>query len=123
MKIIGGSFGLKGSAWISRDDHLVVKGDKEVNYPRAAIASMNARQDKERRFGWGSFLIGMLVFGVIFNLLLPGIGLLIALALSIAGSYYTTREQFVEVAFTDGKQVTLQCTPRGVKKLMRFAPA
>ena len=120
MKIQGGTFGNSGSAHISRDRKLVVRGAKRAIYTSDDIESFNARADKERGFGAGSFLIGLIVFGLIFGALFGIIGLIIALVLSAGMSFYGDTSNVAEIRFRDGEQVVLDCTPRGIRKLVVF---
>lgn len=123
MKIIGGNFGIKGSAYVSRDEKLVIEGTPNATYGKEQIRSVSATVSKEKRFSALSFLLGFLILALILGLLLNIIGVLIALVLAIAGSFYGEKKNLVEVQFSDEKAVTLECTPRGAKKLFALSPA
>lgn len=123
MKITGGNFGIKGGAYISRDKKLVIEGSQKKIYSQEDVGSVLASTSKERKFGAGSFIIGIIIFTVVLGLLFNLVGVLIAIVLSILGSFYTEKKNTVEVQFNDGKSVTLDCTPRAVSKLVAFAPS
>ena len=53
MKIVGGSFGVGGSAFISRDGMLVVEGIKKAAYARRDVRSAVSRIEKEKKIGYG----------------------------------------------------------------------
>jgi len=56
MKILGGNFGVKGSAFISRDQKLVVEGALKGIYSPEEIKSVVASVTKEKKFGIFGFL-------------------------------------------------------------------
>ncbi len=122
MKIAGGSFGVSGSAHISRDNMLVIEGAQRGVYSPEQILSVSANVAKEKKFGVFGFIVGAIFLGVVLGLVLNVIGVVIGIAVAAAGSFYSEKSNFVEVKFQDGKSVSLECTPRGVKKLVQFAP-
>ena len=72
MKITGGSFGHKGSAYVA-GRVFAVEGITKKDYRAADIKAVDARVEKSRSFGVFGFIVGavlftflgMLVFGVI----------------------------------------------------------
>lgn len=122
MRILGGNFGVTGSAFISRDQKLVVKGALKGIYSSEEIKSVVASVTKEKKFGIFGFLVGVIILSVILGLFFNAVGVVIAIVIAIAGSFYSKNKNIVEVQFKDEKSVTLECTPRGVKKLIKFAP-
>lgn len=122
MKIIGGNFGVKGSAYISRDNMLVVEGAIKGIYSPDQIQSISTRTSKEKKFGIIGFILGAIILSVILGIFLGILGVGIALIVAISGSFYSEKSHIVEVKFTDDKSVTLECTPRRVNKLVRFSP-
>ncbi|MCF6190671.1 MAG: hypothetical protein L3J51_09335 [Cocleimonas sp.] len=123
MRIIGGNFGIKGSVWIrNRDKRLVIEGAQESTYSPAQILSVTANVAKEKKFGILGFIIGALLLSVVLGIFLNILGVIIALVIAATGSYYTEKSNIVEVKFNDGKAVSLDCSSRGVKKLIQFAP-
>lgn len=122
MKILGGNFGVKGSAFISRDKKLVVEGATMGIYKPEQILSVSANVSKEKKFGVFGFLVGAIILSVILGMLFNVVGVVIAIVVAIAGSFYSESQNIVEVKFNDEKSVTLECTPRGVKNLVQFAP-
>ncbi len=123
MKIIGGNFGLEGSAFISRDGRLVIEGAQKVAYSSDQISSVAATKVKEKKFGIFGFIFGAILLSIILGLFLNIVGVIIGIVIAFMGSYYSESSNNVEVNFKDGKLVQLECTPRGVKKLFQFAPA
>ncbi len=122
MKIIGGNFGVKGSAFISRDKKLVIEGAQKGVYSPEQIASVSANVTKEKKFGVIGFILGAIILSIILGMLLNVLGVVIAIVIAVAGSFYSEKSNIVEVQFKDNKAVSLECTPRGVKKLVQFAP-
>lgn len=108
---------MSGSAFISKDKKLMVKGASRVAYPADQVASVSARVIKERKFGVVGFIIGLLLFSVLLGLLLNVIGVIIAIILAIAGSFYSEKRNIAEVRFDDGKAVILECSGREIKRL------
>lgn len=121
MQIISGSFGVKSSAYISRDKLLVVEGDTKGIYAPEEIVSVTANVNKEKKFGVVGFIIGGLLLSVILYSFLGVAGVLIAVILALVGSFYSDKINIVDLKFSDNKQVSLDCTPRGVRKLMQFS--
>ena len=122
MKIIGGNFGVNGSAFLSRDNKLVVEGAQRAVYSPNDVLSVTANVTKEKKFGILGFIVGAIILSIVLGLLLNILGVIIALTIAIAGSFYSEKSNIVEVRFNDNKSLTLECTPRGVKKLIQFAP-
>lgn len=123
MKIIGGNYGIKGSAYISKDKKLVIEGAQKSIYSTEQILSVTASVTKEKKFGIIGFIVGAVILSIILGIFLNVLGVVIALIIAIAGSFYSEKTNIVEIKFNDNKSVSLECTPRGVKKLIQFAPA
>jgi hypothetical protein len=122
MKIVGGSFGLKGNAKI-QNEHLILKGAREATYHAVQIKTLAAITDKERKFGILGFLVGFLFFGVVLFLFFGPLGLLVALIFSVAGSFYTQKSNVVTIIFDDGETMDLAGSGREVKRLVAMKPA
>ncbi|MDM8350881.1 hypothetical protein P8H27_18560 [Pseudomonas sp. sp1636] len=122
MKILGGNFGVNGSAFISRDQKLVIEGASKGIYDPEEISSVSANVSKEKKFGILGFLVGAIILSIVLGMFLNVVGVLIAIVIAIAGSFYSESKNVVEVKFKDDKAVTLECTPRSVKKLIQFVP-
>ncbi|MDV5861401.1 hypothetical protein QM298_10825 [Pseudomonas mendocina] len=119
MKIIGGSFGIKGSAYFAGES-LVIESAQKAEYRRDAVERVNARVDAERKFGLIGALIGAVVLGALGTMFLGIFGAVIGVAVAIGGSFYSAKKNIAEVSFTDGKTLTLECTARAVNKLVNF---
>ncbi|MBV2207421.1 MAG: hypothetical protein KUL87_18535 [Pseudomonas sp.] len=121
MKIVAGSFGVKGSAYIAKNAILAVEGARNVDYRPRQIKSVEARVDADKRFGWGGAIVGgILLFAL--GMFFAGLfGALIGVILAVAGSFYSTKRNMAEVEFEDGARVTLECTPRAMDRLVKFA--
>ncbi|SDG67717.1 hypothetical protein SAMN05216603_1034 [Pseudomonas benzenivorans] len=122
MKILGGNFGVSGSAFISRDQKLVIEGASKGIYAPEEIRSVSANVSKEKKFGVFGFLVGAIMLSIVLGMFLNIIGVLIAIVIAIAGSFYSESKNMVEVKFKDDKSVTLECTPKAVKKLIQLTP-
>lgn len=121
MKIQGGSFGVKGRSHISKDQKLVIDGAAKGVYLPDQIQSVSASIIKEKKFGFFGFFFGAIILSVILGFFLNIIGIIIAVVIAVAGSFYSESKNIVEVKFTDDKTVTLECTPRYVKKLIQLS--
>jgi hypothetical protein len=116
---VGGTFGTSGGAFLSRDNYLVVEGAKNGRYLCSEVVALVAEQEVERKLSFLSILIGLIltvVLTVFFNIF----GLIFGLIITFYFSKYKTVDNFVDVVFKDGENVRLRCTPRQVKKLVRF---
>jgi hypothetical protein len=122
MKIVGGNFGVKGSAFISKDRYLVVEGVNRSIYSPAQVQSVTANVTTEKKFGVLGFIVGAVSLSVVLGLFLNALGFVLAIIIAVAGSFYSDKKNIVEIRFSDEKSVLLQCTSRGVKKLVEFAP-
>jgi len=120
MKIIGGSYGLGGSAWLSSDKKLVVEGARGASFTADQITAMNASSSTTSKVGIGSVLIGILVLGGGGFYLFGILGLIAGLFLTFVGSRYTETAQQVQITFEDLSSLTLSCTRQGVKRLFAF---
>src|SRR5690554_6425544 len=120
MKITAGSFGHKGSAYVA-GRVFAVEGITKRDYRAADIKAVDARVEKSRSFGVFGFIVGAAIFSLVGMALLGIIGALIGFAISVAGSFYTSSTNVVEVEFVDGNRLTAEGTDRSIKKLIRFA--
>ncbi len=77
MKIVGGNFGVKGSAFLSRDNKLVVEGAQRAVYSPNEVLSVFANVTKEKKFGILGFIVGAVILSVILGILLNVIGVII----------------------------------------------
>ena len=119
MRILGGSFGVKGSAYLSQDV-LVVEGAAKAQYRAEQIKSVTARIDSDKRFGLVGAALGVVLLGGLGLHFFGLLGAIVGVAVSIAGSFYTTKKNIAEVVFADGKTLSLECTARAMSKLVQF---
>lgn len=128
MKIVGGTFGTSGGVSLSRDGYLVVKGAKTVNYMPENISTLDTRQETEKGRSVLSVLLGVLILtpvlfflgGIVIPFIGALLGLIIGLWLTFAFSRTSSKNDIVDITFSDGERVELDCTPRAVKKLVQF---
>lgn len=119
MRIIGGSFGTSGKIQVG--SHGVrINASRPALYPPGALTSVATRQEKERRFAWFTFLLGLLFLGILFGALFGPIGFIVALVLCIVGSFYGKTRYLVEMQFKDGEQLTLETTRRQADQLVQL---
>ena len=123
MKIIGGSFGVKGSVNFDRDNQFVIKGARQAIYSRDQVESVTASQSKEKKFGVLGFIFVAIVLSIVLGLFLNIFGVVIAIIIAIFGSFYTETTNHVEVRFNDAKTVVLECSSGKVKDLVAYAPS
>jgi hypothetical protein len=119
MKIIGGSFGLKGSAYFS-GKVLVIDSAQKAQYSGESVVSVSARTDSERKFGVIGAAVGVLLFGAIGLVFFGILGATAGVVLAVAGSFYSTKTNIAELKFDDGKTLSVECTQRAVNKLVAF---
>lgn len=119
MKIRSGSFGIKGSAFFSRDI-LAVEGSTSRDYKADEIQSLNTRTEVYRKFGLLGALVGGVLLAVLGFLVFNIVGALIGIALAYAGSFYSEKQHVADLVFKDGNALTAVCTPREIGKLAQF---
>ena len=117
MKIIGGSFGLKGTAYIHGTNGLAIVGAREAIYQADAIQSIAARIERERKFGILGCVVGMVLLSILLGMLLSVLGVVIAIVLAVAGSFYSEKRHIVDIGFTDGNTVSLECSKGAANRL------
>ena len=120
MRIVGGSFGVKGSAFIS-GNALMVEGSSKGQYQPAEVRSVSARVDAEKKFGFIGATIGALLLGGLGMVFLGLFGAIVGVLIAVAGSFYSSKKNLADVSFADGKTLSLECTDRAIGKLVRFA--
>lgn len=120
MKIIAGSFGVAGDAFISKDRKLVVEGAKKKIYSFGQIQSVNTNIEKERKFAVVGFILGIVIFVPLVLVFFGGIGAMIMLLILFLGAFYSDKNNIVDVCFSDGESIKLSCTNRMVKNLIQF---
>lgn len=119
MKIIGGSFGLKGSAYLNRGQ-LVIEGSRKAYYEAGQVTSIQTKVDAAKKFGIFGAVVGVVILGFIGGFIFGPLGAIAGVVLAIAGSFYTQKKNVAELAFADGSTLILECTPRAIDKLVRF---
>lgn len=121
MKIVGGSFGIGGSAWLDfKAQRLVLRGARQAAYGPGDIRSMNARLEKERKFAVLTCLVGAVLLSGLLMLVVGPLGIVGGVALAVVGSFYTKKRHLVDLEFADGASVCLQVAAYDVDLLARF---
>lgn len=121
MKILGGSFGASGSAFIREGRVLAVVGDLEAFYEPERIIDVTADSNKQRGFGCFGFVVGGLMLAGVLFLFLGLFGAVLGFALAAAGSFYTTSETSAVLRFDDGKHLRVSASKRELRQLYQFA--
>lgn len=119
MKIIGGSFGTRGSAYIAHKQ-LVIEGARKTYYEPHQVQCLQTRVDSERRFSLVRAIVAGFILVFIGWFILAIFGALIGVAIAVAVSFYTDKNNIAELTFSDGLALSLECTPRAISKLVRF---
>lgn len=119
MKIIAGTFGLKGSAFIG-GGKLHVESSKKASYHPGQLVSVEAGEVVSKGFSLGRAMFGVVVLGLLLSLIAGPIGLLAGVLLGSLGGFASEKQNAAEVAFEDGNKVRLLCTDRALNKLIRF---
>lgn len=99
MKLIGGSFGIEGSANIGKEGTLFLYGARNASYTAQEVKSVIGSVSKARKFGAGGFILGLAIFGFIGFFIAGLIGLAIAIAICVAGSFYSSETNIADVTF------------------------
>ncbi len=120
MRIIAGTFGVSGDAFISKDRKLVVDAAKKTIYSNSQIKSVNTSIEKEKKFAIVGFVLGVIIFVPLIWIFFGGIGAMIMLLILFFGAYYNDKNNIVDVLFVDGESIKLNCTNRMVKNLIQF---
>lgn len=141
MYVLAGSFGLKGTAHINRDNQLVLNAAGQHIYKPEQIVSASSSVYKEKKFGCLGFLIGAIllsailsfIFGLTFILLIGHqligvelailLGIVLGVVLAIAGSFHTKTYNVMDLTFDDNKTVQLHCTHKEVRQLAALTNA
>jgi uncharacterized membrane protein len=119
MKVIGGSFGVQGRAFI-KNQRLYIKASEKLFYEADQVAHIDTRTESERRFQVVTAIIGGIALCIVLGVFFSVIGVLVGVAVAIAGSFYTERRAIADVEFKDGKRVTLEGSPKGINRLLQF---
>ena len=120
MKIISGTFGVKGDAFISKDRRLVVNAAKKAIYSNNQITSINTNIEKEKKFAVVGFVLGIIIFVPIIGFIFGPIGALVMLIILVVLGFYNDEKNIVDVCFSDGESIKLNCTNRMIKNLIQF---
>lgn len=121
MRIVGGSFGTKGKFSMSPDGTLTVDGASHAQYKASQIRHLDTRQEKTKKFGFFSALIGVLLLGGIGFAFFGLVGAIAGILLAIVGSYYVKKTHYAEVEFDDGNRLLLEGSARGINLLVKHA--
>lgn len=120
MKIISGTFGVKDDAFISKDRRLVVNAAKKAIYSNNQITSINTNIEKEKKFAVVGFVLGIIIFVPIIGFIFGPIGALVMLIILVVLGFYNDEKNIVDVCFSDGESIKLNCTNRMIKNLIQF---
>lgn len=120
VSIVGGSFGLKGRLGVDGENNILVDAARTKRFTAGEVSTVSLRTEKDKKFGCFSFVIGAVILSVIFGLFLSILGVVIGVVLAGAGSFYTNRKNFADIAFVSGESVTVECTERQARRLVQI---
>lgn len=121
MKIIGGSFGLSGEAQVIEPGPLLrIKGARSETLRPPDIATVAARQEKVRKFGVIGFIVGALMLSAILVFLFGPVGVVVGVAISAAGSFYSRKRFFADVRTLSGDTLVVEGSRQEVELLVAF---
>lgn len=118
LKIVGGSFGVTGTARLTQNSSLSIQGVSDAVYAKESITGIEAKQDNQRTVSVSSLIIG---FGVAvaawyFFGWIPAL----VIALFACGSaFYTKKDGVLNIQFSDGKTVSLRGGPYRVDEFVK----
>jgi hypothetical protein len=122
MKIIGGNFGTSGHVAVTEDGTVKIKSSRSKDYSRLEIATVSAETTKDRKFGVIGAILGAILFSVLLAPFLGVLGVIIALAVAVLGSFYSKKKHTGQIQFKDGQAVTLDLDSWQVDRLYRLPP-
>jgi len=99
-----------------------IQSSKSREYANDQIQSVSCQTHKERKFGAISAVAGIIGFSIILAPFLNVLGIVIAVVVSIAGSFYSKKRHTGEILFTDGNKVSLSIEEPDVDRLYRLPP-
>lgn len=121
MRVVGGSFGNKGLAFFGKGaNSLIIEANQSAKYPAREVIRVDTRTETDKKFGCVGFVVGALIFGTLGMFTLGPLGLIIALVVCVAFSFYTVDRNLVDVHMLDGSKVTVQCRSGQVTKLINM---
>jgi hypothetical protein len=118
MKILGGSFGVSGSAKVTSEGWLIVNSTRSGKFTSSDVASVLAKQEKHRKFGWTGAIIGGLILLAVLGSMFGPIGALLGVVLAIAGSFYSQKSNSAEITFVNGDALSVEGTGREINMLV-----
>ena len=119
MKIIAGTFGVKGAAFIS-GEQLHIESSKVASYKPQQIKSIELGQHADGRFSMSRALIGAFMLALLLGLVFGGLGIVAGIILGALGGFAVEKTIAADVEFADGNKVRLLCTDRAANKLIRL---
>lgn len=120
MILTGGTFGVNGGARFGPDNTLEIRGSRGVRFRSEDITSAVASTSKNTGFSILSFLVLAIVLSLVLGFFLSVFGVVIALVVAIAASFRTRAQHVVDMEFTSGDRVTLQCNATEADQLIRL---
>ena len=119
MKITGGNFGLDGKATI-KNGKLRIDGLSNSSYEPGQIDSAYPREERNKRLGLFSLVLGVLVVGGGLFVLAGPVGFVVGVLLAVAGSFYSTKKLFIDIAFKDGNKLTIESSKPQARRFFSF---
>lgn len=101
MKVIGGSFGTNGNA-DADDEYIYITASRTAKISRSEVERINTEMRKDSKFGVIGFILGAVILGTIFAMIVPVVGIIIGVALAFIGSRYSVKKYYAEITFKDG---------------------
>ena len=121
MKIVGGSFGASGNAYVTEEGTLAVGGATPDEFTAGEIRSATASTRKDRKFSAFSMLLGLVTITVLLTLFFGPIGLVAGVVVSIAGSFRNKTVRLVHVQLEDNRSVELSGNAGDINSIVRLA--
>jgi len=119
VKIIAGTFGVKGSAFLS-GGKLHIESSKKAAYRPSDIESLDIDQITDKGFSVGRALVGAALLGLLLMLVAGVLGLMAGLLIGALGGFAAEKHTAAAMSFSDGNKVRVLCTSRAVNKLVGF---
>lgn len=120
MQIVGGSFGVSGSAKIN-EHGLMVDGVKPVLIRKHEIQAVNTSRNQSREFGVLAFLFWGVLFGLLGWWLLGALGAVVGVIAAVALSFSKKTVIRASVSMTEGRSLELEGWHYEIQKLAKLA--
>ncbi len=120
MILTGGTFGVNGGARFGPDNTLEIRASRGVRFSGEDVISAVASTSKNTGFSILSFVALAFLLSLVLGFFLSVFGVVIALVVAIAASFRTRVQHVVDMEFTSGDRVTIECNAAEADQLLQL---